>query len=57
MRARKSHVLAVGDVIRCHGIPCRITKVWPFGTYDVLSLDGERAFRVSGLYGATVVPA
>lgn len=41
-----------GDVLVVHGKPCTIFKVWPFGTYDVLSLDGKNAYRVTGLYGA-----
>jgi hypothetical protein len=39
----------VGQVITVHGVPCRIFKVRPFGTVDVVALDDSRAFRVSGL--------
>ena len=45
-------LMAKGDVLVVHGgVRCRIVKVWPFGTYDVVTLDGKRAFRVTGLYG------
>lgn len=40
-----------GDVLVVHNMACTIFKVWPFGTYDVLSPDGKNAFRVTGLYG------
>lgn len=43
--------LKKGDIIEARGVACRIFKVWPFGTYDVVSLDGKHAFRVTGLYG------
>lgn len=48
--------LKTGDLIRLKedAPPCRIVKVWPLGTYDVESLDGSRAWRVTGLYGATL---
>lgn len=44
--------MKVGDILVVSGIQYRIFKVHPFGTYDVLTLDGTRAFRVTGLYGA-----
>ena len=43
--------LKKGDVIVVRNIPCEIVKVWPFGTYDVVSRDGKNAYRVTGLYG------
>lgn len=47
-------LLNIGDVITVYGHPCRITKVWPLGTVDVLRVDGSLAYRVTGLYGQTV---
>ena len=40
----------IGDILTVRGLLCRVYKVWPFGTVDVLTLDGNKAFRVSGLY-------
>ena len=40
---------AVGQIIRVRGMDCRIVKVRPLGTVDVVSLCGRFAFRVSGL--------
>lgn len=34
--------LKVGDIIIVYGQPCRIYRVYDFGTYDVETLDGER---------------
>lgn len=39
----------LGQIIRIRGLFCRIVRIRPFGTIDVESLDGSRAFRVSGL--------
>jgi hypothetical protein len=39
----------VGGLVNVRGQQCRIFKVRPFGTLDVVTLDGERAYRVSGL--------
>ncbi len=39
----------VGQPITVRNVPCQIVKVRPFGTLDVVSLDGKNAFRVSGL--------
>lgn len=39
----------VGQVIQVYGQPCRIFKVHPLGTVDVVTLDGSRAYRVTGL--------
>ncbi len=39
----------VGQIIKVHGQDCRIFKIRPFGTVDVVTLDGKRAYRVSGL--------
>lgn len=40
----------VGDHVNVRGVPCEIFKVRAFGTVDVVSLDGKRAWRVSGLW-------
>lgn len=39
----------VGMLMTVRGIRCRIFKVRPLGTVDVLSLCGRYAWRVSGL--------
>ena len=39
----------IGMLYKIHGIMCRIVKVYPAGTMDVVSLDGSRSFRVTGL--------
>lgn len=39
----------VGMLVRVYGVQCEIVRVLPFGTIDVVSLDGSRAWRVSGL--------
>ena len=39
----------VGDRTTVHGLPVEIFKVHPGGTIDVVTLDGQRAWRVSGL--------
>lgn len=39
----------VGQVIKVYGQDCRIFKIHPFGTLDVVTLDGSRAYRVTGL--------
>jgi hypothetical protein len=39
----------VGQLVKVYGLQCRIFKVRPAGTIDVLSLDGTHAYRVSGL--------
>lgn len=44
-----SNVPAVGMRVTVHGTPCRIFKVRPAGTIDVVSLDGRRAWRLTGL--------
>lgn len=36
-----------------YGHRCRIVKVHAFGTVDVETLDGTRAYRVTGLYYAS----
>jgi hypothetical protein len=38
-----------GQTLKVYGQTCTITKVWPFGTVDVLTPDGKKAFRVTGL--------
>lgn len=44
--------LTVGAPFDVRGVACKITKVWPFGTIDVVSLDGKSAYRVTGLLWA-----
>lgn len=39
----------VGQPITVRNVPCQIVKVRPFGTLDVVSIDGKHAFRVTGL--------
>ena len=39
----------VGQTMMVRGLLCRIVKVLPAGTVDVVSVDGNKAFRVSGL--------
>jgi hypothetical protein len=36
-------------LVNVRGISCRIVKIRKFGTIDVVSLDGKRSFRLSGL--------
>lgn len=38
-----------GQTMKVRGLFCRIVKVRPLGTVDVVSLCGNYAFRVSGL--------
>ena len=40
---------SIGQIVTIRGIPCRIVKIRAFGTIDVVSLDGQYAWRVSGL--------
>lgn len=43
----------IGQLTKVYGVDCRIFQIHPFGTVDVVSLDGERAWRLSGLsFGA-----
>ena len=53
MAKKKMRNLKIGDVIKAHGKPARIIKVWPLGTYDVVHEDGSY-FRVTGLFGVQV---
>lgn len=39
----------VGQLMVIHGEAYRVTRVYPFGTVDVLACDGSRAYRVTGL--------
>lgn len=39
----------VGQRVTVRGVVCMIVKVRPFGTIDVVALDGSRAWRLSGL--------
>jgi hypothetical protein len=38
----------VGQTVTVYGQTCTITRVWPFGTIDVVSESGN-AYRVTGL--------
>jgi hypothetical protein len=38
-----------GQTMIVRGVVCRIVKVYPFGTVDVVSEDGHHAWRVTGL--------
>ena len=39
----------IGQIVKVYGVDCRIVKIHPFGTIDVVRLDGSRAYRLSGL--------
>jgi hypothetical protein len=39
----------IGMLVTVRGVQCRIVKVLPMGTIDVVSLDGDHAWRVTGL--------
>jgi len=39
----------IGQLITVRGIVCRIAKIHPLGTLDVLEINGPRAFRLTGL--------
>lgn len=39
----------IGQIYDVRGLKCRIFKIHPFGTMDVEEINGERAFRVTGL--------
>lgn len=39
----------VGDRVTVHGKACEVFKVYPYGTMDVVALDGSGAWRVTGL--------
>lgn len=39
----------IGQTMIVHGKLCRIFKVHPFGTVDVVALDDSGAWRVTGL--------
>lgn len=39
----------IGQIIKVYGQDCRIVKVRPFGTIDVVTLDGAKAYRLSEL--------
>ena len=45
----QARALKVGDVVTVYGTLCRVFKVHPFGTVDVEQIEGDRAYRVSGL--------
>ena len=39
----------IGQTYIVRGIKCEIVRILPFGTIDVVALDGSGAWRVSGL--------
>lgn len=39
----------IGQLVTVYGLRCQIVAVHPFGTIDVVSLDGKYAYRFSGL--------
>ena len=39
----------IGDIVKVYNQQCRIIKIHAFGTIDVVTLDGKRAYRISGL--------
>lgn len=39
----------IGQIVTVYGKKCRIFKVHPAGTIDVEALDGDGAWRVTGL--------
>ncbi len=39
----------VGMIVQVYGHQCRIFKVHAAGTFDVLRVDGSKAYRLSGL--------
>lgn len=41
----------VGQLVTVRGVVCRIVKVRELGTIDVVSLDGSKAWRLTGLMG------
>lgn len=44
-----NQVPEIGQTYKVYGQTCRIVKVHQFGTIDVETLDGSRAYRVTGL--------
>lgn len=47
--SREIHVWKIGDLVEARGQRCRVTRVHPFGTYDVETVDGARCYRITGL--------
>lgn len=45
----KTNVPKIGEIVKVYNVDCKVTKVYPFGTMDVLSLDNKRVYRVTGL--------
>jgi hypothetical protein len=39
----------IGMIVTVYGRKCRIFAVRSFGTVDVVTLEGDKAWRVSGL--------
>jgi len=49
-KSKSSRRPKIGQLVTLpSGKKARIFKVHPFGTVDVLTVDGERAFRLTGL--------
>lgn len=49
MKTDSGKAPSVGQTYNVYGQTCRIVKVYDFGTMDVETLDGSRAYRVTGL--------
>jgi len=49
MNKLKVETPKIGQLYTVRGKQCRIFKIHPFGTMDVVSLCGNYAWRVSGL--------
>lgn len=47
--ARVPSVPVKGQSVTVRGLVCTITRVYPFGTIDVVSVDGNHAYRLTGL--------
>lgn len=46
----KKQIPVIGQTMTVRGVKCKIKKIWPLGTLDVVSLDGNNAWRVTGLW-------
>jgi hypothetical protein len=45
----KATLPKINQLVEVRGVRCRIFKVHPLGTIDVVSLCGKYAWRISGL--------
>jgi hypothetical protein len=46
---QKGGLPKLGQIVMVYGVKCSIVRIRPFGTIDVVEVDGERAWRLSGL--------